>query len=86
MISAIRDVEAALGDGRKVPARQRNCRTASWRAGASSQRAAFVSGERFTEDNLGVKRPGDGVPPIEYWSYLGKTAQRDYAANEALDP
>jgi len=33
-----------------------------------------------------VKRPGDGVPPIEYWSYLGKTAQRDYAANEALDP
>jgi sialic acid synthase SpsE len=30
------------------------------------------AGERFTEDNLGVKRPGDGIAPIEYWSYLGK--------------
>jgi N-acetylneuraminate synthase len=33
-----------------------------------------------------VKRPGDGIPPIEYWRYLGKKADRDYAANEALEP
>ena len=45
-----------------------------------------VESAEITEDNLGVKRPGDGVAPIEYWHYLGKTAQRDYAANEALDP
>jgi len=85
MIAAIRDIEAALGDGRKVPALEElPNRVIARRSLVATRR--IVSGERFTEDNLGVKRPGNGVPPIEYWARLGKTAQRDYAANEALDP
>ena len=85
MIASIRDVELALGDGRKVPAPEEI-------ANRSVARRSLVvtapvrSGERFTEANLGVKRPGDGIPPVEYWSYLGKKADRDYAANEALEP
>ena len=64
----------------------RDCRIARWRGEVSLRSAQFAAGERFTEENLGVKRPGDGISPIEYWSYLGKTAHRDYAANEALEP
>lgn len=85
MIASIRDVELALGDGRKVPAAEEI-------ANRSVARRSLVavqpvrSGERFSETNLGVKRPGDGIPPIEYWTYLGKKANRDYAANEALEP
>jgi N-acetylneuraminate synthase len=85
MVGSIRDVELALGDGRKVPA-------ADEIANRSVARRSLVairpvrSGERFSETNLGVKRPGDGIPPIEYWAYLGKKAHRDYAANEALEP
>ncbi|WKA26983.1 N-acetylneuraminate synthase [Bradyrhizobium roseum] len=85
MIASIRDVEAALGDGRKVPAREEIPNRAVARRSLVAIRAV-CAGERFTEDNLGVKRPGDGIAPIEYWSYLGKSAQRDYAANEALEP
>lgn len=85
MITAIRDVEAALGDGRKVPAPEEIPNRAVARRSLVALRAVRA-GERFTEDNLGLKRPGNGVPPIEYWSYLGKTAGRDYAANEALEP
>jgi N-acetylneuraminate synthase len=85
MIASIRDVELALGDGRKVPAAEEI-------ANRSVARRSLVvtspvrSGERFSEANLGVKRPGDGIPPVEYWAYLGKKADRDYAANEALEP
>ena len=85
MIASIRDVELALGDGRKVPAAEEI-------ANRSVARRSLVAvkpvrrGELFSEDNLGVKRPGDGIPPIEYWAYLGKKANRDYAANEALEP
>jgi len=85
MIASIRDVELGLGDGRKVPA-------AEELANRSVARRSLVatnpvrSGERFSEANLGVKRPGDGIPPIEYWAYLGKKANRDYAANESLEP
>ncbi|WP_431204206.1 N-acetylneuraminate synthase [Bradyrhizobium betae] len=85
MIAAIRDIEAALGDGRKVPAPEEIPNRAVARRSLIALRAV-LAGERFTEDNLGIKRPGNGVPPIEYWSYLGKTAGRDYAANEAIEP
>lgn len=85
MIASIRDVEAALGDGRKIPAPEEIANRAVARRSLVALRPVRA-GERFSEDNLGVKRPGNGVPPIEYWSRLGKTAQRDYAANEALDP
>ena len=85
MVASIRDVEAALGDGRKVPAPEEIPNRVVARRSLVAIRPVR-SGERFTEDNLGVKRPGDGVPPIKYWTYLGKTAQRDYTANEALDP
>ena len=85
MIASIRDVELAFGDGRKVPAPEEI-------ANRSVARRSLVAirpirrGELFSEANLGVKRPGDGIPPIEYWAYLGKKADRDYAANEALEP
>jgi N-acetylneuraminate synthase len=85
MVASIRDVEAALGDGRKMPAPEELPNRAVARRSLVATRPV-KNGERFTEDNLGVKRPGNGIPPIEYWTYLGRTAQRDYAANEALEP
>ncbi|WP_448030797.1 N-acetylneuraminate synthase [Bradyrhizobium liaoningense] len=85
MIASIRDVEVALGDGRKVPAPEEIPNRAVARRSLVAL-CPVSAGERFTESNLGVKRPGNGIPPIEYWNYLGKTAGRDYAANEALEP
>jgi N-acetylneuraminate synthase len=85
MVASIRDIEAALGEGRKIPAPEEIAnRTVARRSLVAL--GPVRTGERFTEDNLGVKRPGNGVPPIEYWRYLGKIAPRDYKANEALDP
>jgi N-acetylneuraminate synthase len=84
MVAAIRDVELALGDGRKLPAAEEI-------ANRSVARRSLVvirpirKGEPFSEANLAVKRPGAGVAPIEYWDYLGKAAGRDYAADEALE-
>ncbi|MGH6754366.1 MAG: N-acetylneuraminate synthase family protein, partial [Bradyrhizobium sp.] len=85
MIANIRDVEAALGDGRKVPAPEEIANRSVARRSLVAINA-IRSGESFTEQNLGVKRPGGGISPIEYWFYLGKKADRDYAANEALKP
>jgi N-acetylneuraminate synthase len=85
MIASIRDIELALGDGRKVPAAEEIANRAVARRSLVAIKPVR-SGELFSQDNLGVKRPGDGIPPIEYWAYLGKKANRDYAANEALEP
>ena len=33
-------------------------------------------GESFTKSNIGLKRPGDGLPPLLFDKILGKKADR----------
>ena len=47
---------------------------------------AIAAGETFTSANLGIKRPGGGVAPMAFWTYLGKPAPRAYAADELIEP
>ena len=84
MVQAIRQVEAALGDGCKVP---RSSELDNRRVARASlvARRAIRKGERLTEDNVGVKRPGDGISPMRYWELVGTIAGRDYAPDEALE-
>ena len=46
----------------------------------------IAKGELFTPENLGAKRPGDGVSPIEYWEWLGRPSSRAFAPNELILP
>lgn len=86
MIREIRDVEAALGTGEKVPNAQEIENRIPARGSLVASRDIKV-GERFTAENLVVKRPGSGVPALEYWDFIGhRTAARDYAADEQIDP
>ena len=85
MVSAIREVEIALGDGKKAPTQGE---IKNRKAARRSLDAAVMidKGEVFSESNLAVKRPGTGVSPIHFWDRLGKKAERKYAADEAIDP
>jgi len=42
-------------------------------------------GEEYTEENLGCKRPGNGLSPVYYWELLGRKASRDYKADEMVE-
>lgn len=85
MVEAIRQIEMALGDSVKLP-------TASEVKNKKVARKSLVAigkitaGDIFTEKNLGVKRPGDGIPPLHYWEWLGKAADRDYSKDEKIVP
>lgn len=85
MVRAIRAVEVALGDGVKRP-------TASELKNLPVARKSLVAksgikaGDVLTSENLGAKRPGDGVSPMEYWNYLGQKASRNYHADEKVKP
>jgi N-acetylneuraminate synthase len=84
MIRAIRDVEAAIGDGVKVPA-------ASERKNLPIIRKSLVAatkiseGETYTEANLTTKRPGSGVSAAHYWQYLGLSSPRGYEEDELIE-
>jgi len=42
------------------------------------------SGGVYSVDNLTVKRPAAGISPMEYWEFIGKVSQRDYAEDELI--
>ena len=46
---------------------------------------AIKQGEVFSETNLTTKRPGSGVSAMYYYDYIGRTARRDYAADDLID-
>jgi len=85
LIRQVRDIEAALGSSCKVatPSERKNMPIARKSLVA---RCAIAAGELFTENNLGIKRPGNGVSPTQYWAYLGAKAPRSYAEDELIAP
>lgn len=83
MVKSIRQVELALGSPRKFAA---CCELPNLTVARKSlvARKNIKKGEIFTEENLGIKRPGTGIEPIYYWDYLGKAAARDYHMDEEI--
>lgn len=85
MVAAIRNVESALGSSVKAPClvEERNKLVA--RKSIVSA-APIRCGELFSPENLCVKRPGTGISPMQWDSYIGKPAGRDYVEDELIDP
>jgi N-acetylneuraminate synthase len=83
MIESIRTVEKAFGDGQKIPSiseiKNRDIARKSIVAAEDIQ-----EGEKFTEINLTVKRPGTGKSPMEYWDLLGQESHRTYQAEDLV--
>ncbi len=83
LVTAVRQVEQALGSPTKLP-------TPSERPNRAVARKSLVAavpiraGEAFTAANLTLKRPGTGVSPIFYYDYLGRPAPRDFATDEVI--
>lgn len=83
MIQMIRNIEKAIGNGKKS-------RTISESRNAAVARKSIVAkkrieaGEFFTVDNLTVKRPGTGISPMRWYHVLGKCAARSYDTDELI--
>jgi len=84
MITGIRNIERALGDGRKVPAAQELGNRDVARRSLVAARA-IRKGDVFVAESLACKRPGHGVSPMAYWDVLGLRAPRDFAPDELIE-
>jgi len=84
MIAGIREIELALGDGikRPTPAELLNRPIARKSIVAARQigRGEILSGESLT-----VKRPGNGISPMEWDNIIGRVASRDYKIDEIIE-
>lgn len=84
MVSAIRHIEQALGSGHKTVSE-------SERKNITIARKSIVAacdikaGEIFTEENLTVKRPGNGISPMKWEEVIGLKAIRNFAEDEIIE-
>lgn len=83
MVEAVRMIEAALGDGIKRPSPSESKNRGVARKSVVAARA-ICAGERFSEENLVVKRPGGGISPMEWPRLIGHVATRDFAEEEQI--
>lgn len=84
MVTAIRNIEQAIGTGHKTV-------SASERKNKAVARKSIVAardikkGELFTEENLTVKRPGSGINPMRWPEIIGKKAVHDFNEDELIE-
>ncbi|EAH8849953.1 N-acetylneuraminate synthase [Campylobacter lari] len=83
MVQSIRELEQALGNGIKKPSKSE---TKNINIGRKSLVAAspIKKGDFFTEKNLGVKRPGNGISPMEWDNIIGKVAEKNFDIDELI--
>jgi N,N'-diacetyllegionaminate synthase len=77
MVSAIRNVEQSLGNGEKVVAEAERGNIEVARKSIVAARA-IKKGEVLTEENITVKRPGNGLSPMLWDSVIGTRAVADF--------
>lgn len=83
MVNGIRNAQAALGTGEKVP-------SASEKNTADVARKSLVAafdisaGTVLTEENIAIMRPGTGLPPVMKLKVVGKTMNTALPAGSLL--
>jgi len=83
MIDAIRNIEKALGDGIKRPSQSEIKNKVVARKSIVAAKK-IKKGEMFSEENLTVKRPGNGISPIRWDEVIGKPALQDFEEDDLI--
>ncbi len=84
MVKSIRNIEAALGSPEKIV-------SASEAKNKPIARKSIVAachihaGELLTEDNLAVKRPGNGISPMRWDEIIGTRAIKDFPYDSLIE-
>lgn len=83
MVKAIRNIELALGSSVKKPSPSEQPNIGIARKSIVAKRAIKI-GELFSNDNLAIKRPGNGINPMRWDEVIGTVAQKDYLEDELI--
>lgn len=84
MVSGIRNIEQAIGIKKKEVSQSEAANRLIARKSLVAARN-IAKGEVFTEENLTMKRPGNGIGCEHYDDLLGKVAKREYEADALID-
>ncbi len=84
MVAAIRNIEKAMGNGVKKPSPSEIKNIPIARKSIVAKKP-IKKGDLFTEENLTVKRPGTGISPMEWDTFIGKHTDKEYQENDLIE-
>jgi N,N'-diacetyllegionaminate synthase len=84
MVTAIRNIEQAMGDGIKRPSASEVKNKLIARKSLVAA-CAIRAGEVFSDKNLIAKRPGIGISPMRWDEVLGRKAPRNFSPDELIE-
>ena len=83
MVTAIRNIEQALGDGVKRPSLSEKKNIPLARKSIVAKKL-INKGTTFSKKNLTVKRPGTGISPMEWDELLGRISNKDFIKDDII--
>jgi len=83
MVQGIRNIELALGSSIKKPSPSEKPNIAIARKSIVATHH-IKKGEILTEENLGIKRPANGISPMRWDEVIGTRATKDYVLDELI--
>ena len=83
MVKDIRIIEQSLGNGLKMPTSSEQVNLPVVRKSIVAARP-IRAGEIFSADNLTTKRPGTGISPMLWDTWIGRIASRDFDVDELI--
>ena len=83
MVEAIRNIELALGSSIKKPSKSETPNINIARKSIVAK-CDIKKGQTLTENNLTIKRPGNGINPMRWDEIVGTVANKDYEYDEII--
>ena len=83
MCKSIKNVSKSMGNGIKQPMKSEIRNKIIVRKSIVASRS-IKKGEKFSTKNITIKRPGDGISPMEYYKILGSLSKKNYKKDEKI--
>lgn len=83
LVRGVRIIEKSLGSFDKIPEPVEEKNKIVARKSIVAQKP-IKKGTIFTEENITVKRPGNGISPMSWYEILGKEAQEDFEEDQVI--
>ena len=83
MVSAIRNIEKALGGNGKKPSPSEGINIDIVRKSIVATKT-IKKGELLSDDNISTKRPGTGLSPMKWDEVIGTVASKNYQSDELI--
>ena len=84
MVTAIRNIEKAMGGGEKKPSSSETKNISVARKSIVAK-TSIKKGELFTEENLTVKRPGTGISPMVWDRIIVQISKKDFNKDDLIE-